>query len=249
MDIYKLLDIPRYANCPNCWTRSRVDQAVYLHGDICTVSKVASGVWKICLRAPTLQVAPAPKSLKDVFRKWSCIWLWDDIKWQGDAHWLRESIRNEQCIVVADGSYMPHIRTDLCSTAFFFECTVSCSRLVGSFAEFLTALNAYRGKLLGLMAVHLILLIINELDPTLAGNVRVYLDCKGALDKVGGLPPGRLPAKCNHSDILKNILVNCAKLSFAVVFEHIEAHQDDPMEFQHLLQPAQLNCAVDASAK
>ncbi len=58
------------------------------------------------------------------------------------------------------------------------------------------------------MAVHLIILGINELDPTLAEKVRVYLNCKGALDKVGGLPPGHLPAKCKHSDILKNILVN-----------------------------------------
>jgi hypothetical protein len=99
------------------------------------------------------------------------------------------------------------------------------------------------------MAVHLILLGINELDPTLARKVRVYLDCKGALDKVGGLPPGRLPAKCKHSDILKNILVNCAKLSFAVVLKHIKAHQDDRMEFHHLLRPAQLNCTVDAGAK
>jgi hypothetical protein len=117
------------------------------------------------------------------------------------------------------------------------------------FAEFSTASNAYRRELLGLLAVCLILLGINELDPMLAGKVTVYSDCKGALDKVEGLPPGRLPAKCNHSDILKNILVNCANLSFAVVFEHIEAHQDDRMDFHHLLRPAQLNCAVDAGTK
>ncbi len=135
-------------------------------------------------------MAPAPESLKDVFRRWSCTWLWDDIKWQGDANLLRESIRNEQCIVVTDGSYMPHIRIDLCSTAFFLECRVGRGRLVGSFAEFLTASNAYCGKLLGLMAVHLILLGINKLDPMLVGKVTVYSDCKGALDKVGGLPRG-----------------------------------------------------------
>jgi hypothetical protein len=150
---------------------------------------------------------------------------------------------------VADGSYMPHIWTDLCSTAFFFECTAGHGRLVGSFVEFLTTLNAYHGELLGLMAVHLILLGINELDPTLAGKVTVYLDCKGALDKVEGLPLGHLPAKCKHLDILKNIFVNCANLSFAVVFEHIEAHQDDRVDFHRLLQPAQLNYAVDAGAK
>ncbi len=54
---------------------------------------------------------------------------------------------------------------------------------------------------------------------------------------------------CKHSDILKNILVKCAKLSFAVVFKHIEAHQDDRMDFHRLSQPAQLICTVDASAK
>ncbi len=72
---------------------------------------------------------------------------------------------------------------------------------------------------------------------------------EGALDKVEGLPPGRLPIKWKHSDILKNILVNCANLSFAVVFEHIEAHQEDRIDFHSLLRPAQLNCAVDAGAK
>jgi hypothetical protein len=79
MDIYTPSEVPQYANRPNCWTLSRVDQPVHLHGEICTVLKVALGVWKICSRAPTLQVDPAPESLKDVFRKWSCTWLWDDI--------------------------------------------------------------------------------------------------------------------------------------------------------------------------
>ncbi len=35
------------------------------------------------------------------------------------------------------------------------------------------------------------------------------------------------PAKCKHSDILKNMLVNCTKLSFQIKYIHIEAHQDD----------------------
>jgi hypothetical protein len=44
MDIYTPSDVPWYANRPNCWTWSRVDQPVHLHGDICTVPKVALGV-------------------------------------------------------------------------------------------------------------------------------------------------------------------------------------------------------------
>ena len=79
--------------------------------------------------------------------------------------------------------------------------------------------------------------------------LNIYSDCSGALDKVKGLPPLRLPAKCKHSDILKNILVNCTKLSFQIKYIHIEAHQDNKTAFHLLSRPAQLNCAVDARAK
>ena len=159
------------------------------------------------------------------------------------------AIARKTCIIVADGSYMPSIRTDLCSTAFFMECSAGTGKLVGSFAEFSASANAYRGELLGLMAAHLILLGINTLFPGLKGSVTIYSDCSGALDKVKGLPPLRLPAKCKHSDILKNILVNCSNLSFRIQYIHVEAHQDDETAFHLLPRPAQLNCAVDAGAK
>ena len=99
------------------------------------------------------------------------------------------------------------------------------------------------------MTVHLILLGMNTLFPDLRGSIRVYSDCKGALDKVKHLPPRRLPSQCRHSDILKNILVNCSSLTFKLEYEHIEAHQDEHTKFSRLTRPAQLNCAVDAGAK
>ncbi len=45
-------------------------------------------------------------------------------------------------MAVADGSYMPEIRTDLCSTAFFFECKAGRGRVVVSLADFNTAAKA-----------------------------------------------------------------------------------------------------------
>ena len=112
---------------------------------------------------------------------------------------------------------MPHLRKGLCSTAFFFECKRGSGRLVGSFAEFSSSANAYRGELLGLMAAHLVLRGIADLYPDLTGKVVLYSDCEGAVDKVKNLPPSRLPARCRHSDILKNILVGCKQLPFRVV--------------------------------
>ena len=57
-----------------------------------------------------------------------------------------------------------------------------------SFPEASTVCS-YQGELVGLMAIHLLLLATNEVNPGLHGSVHIYLDCLGALDKVKNLPP------------------------------------------------------------
>jgi hypothetical protein len=91
---------------------------------------------------------------------------------------------------------MPDINRQLYSTACFFECTQGGGKLVGSFAEALTAAKSYRGKLLGLMAIHLVLLGVENLSPELNGLVTIYSNCVGALSKVKHLPPLGIPAQC-----------------------------------------------------
>jgi hypothetical protein len=78
--------------------------------------------------------------------------------------------------------------------------------------------NAYQGELFGLMAIHLLLLSMNKIYPTLKGSVEILSDCLGALNRVSYLPPYRIPSRCRHSDILKNILVNCRDLSFTTYY-------------------------------
>ena len=51
---------------------------------------------------------------------------------------------------------------NLCSAAFVLECSKGCGQIVGSFLERMDEANAYRGELLGLMAIHLILLSVNK---------------------------------------------------------------------------------------
>jgi hypothetical protein len=66
------------------------------------------------------------------------------------------------------------------------------------------AANAYRGELLGLMAIHLLLVSVNRVHNTLEGSVEVVLDCLGALKCVVHLPPYWIPSRCKHPDIKKN---------------------------------------------
>jgi hypothetical protein len=99
------------------------------------------------------------------------------------------------------------------------------------------------------MAIHLILLAINEVNKNLLGHVVIYSNCLGALNKVKNLPPSRISSRSLHADILKNILINCSDLSFDRYYSHVSAHQDDHQDFATLSRPAQLNCCMDYLAK
>jgi hypothetical protein len=95
------------------------------------------------------------------------------------------------------------------------------------------------------MAIHLILLAINEINTALTGSVHILLDCLGVLDKVKILPPLQIPTGSAHWDVLKYILVNCSNLLFNWYYSHIEAHQDDCGNHLSLSRPLLLDCLMD----
>ena len=167
----------------------------------------------------------------------------------GDDHWIRDAIDAGSCIAVSDGSFIREIHPHLCSAAFIMECTQGRGRLIGSFKEASRVANAYRGELLGLMAIHLLLVAVQRTTPELSGVVMIYSDCLGALGRVRDLPPTKIPTRCRHSDILKTILISCTDLTFERDYVHVRAHQDDVICFLALDRPAQPNCVADAAAK
>jgi hypothetical protein len=166
----------------------------------------------------------------------------------GGTEWIRHSINDGSLVAVTDGSYIRKLYPNLCSAAKVLECSKQ-GRIVGSFSKRMDVANAYQGELLGLMVIHLILLSVNKINPTLKGRVEIVLDCLGATKRVSCLPPYRIPLRCRHSDILKNILVHCRELSFTTYYTHIKAHQDDHTSFKNLDRKAQLNCICDHAAK
>ena len=167
----------------------------------------------------------------------------------GKDEWIEKAISNRSCVAVTNGYYMRELYPNVCSTALIFECTNGTGRLIGSFPETTVSENEYLGDILGLMAIHLILRSINEMAPALSGLVTIISDCLGAIGKVAHLPPHRIPSRCKHLDILKNILVSCCNLTFQRMFEHVDAHQDDRGSYESITQPEQLNCLMDGKAK
>jgi hypothetical protein len=163
--------------------------------------------------------------------------------------WLCDSITDGSLVAFTDGSYTRELFPNLCLSAFVLECSKGCRCIVGTFLEALMVANAYRGELLGLMAIHLILLSINKLHSDQARSGEIVSDCLGALKWVTYLPPYRIPSRCCHSNILKMILVHCRGLSFTKHCLHMNAHHDDKALFVNLSQKVQLYSICDHAAK
>jgi hypothetical protein len=204
---------------------------------------------------------PSPNTFLEVLQEWGCTWLWENLRIIGGTclnvnaqasfsdDWIYEAIEDESLIAVTDGSYLRDFHPHLCSAATIIECSKGRGRLVLSFSDHCVQANAYRGELMGLLSIHLLLLSFNKVWTSLTGSVHIYSDCLGALNKGQHLPPHRIPSKCRHSDILKNIMVNCSSLTFKRYFSHVKSHQDDATAWEHLPRPAQLNCGCDHEAK
>jgi hypothetical protein len=220
-----------------------------MQGDVATVEEGTPGMKKVCSIAPPPIRPTPPTNFMDVLHGWGQTWIWDDLTVTGGTDWFAQAIANNSLVAVTDGSYIKEHYPELCATAFVLECTKGQGRLAGAFAEASVAANAYRGELLGLMAVHLLLLAVETVSPSLSGSATIYSDCLGALGRMANLPAYRIPSQCRHSDILKTIMVNCASLSFQREYHHVAAHQDNHTWWEDLTRATQLNLACNSRAK
>ncbi len=183
---------------PNRFHHLRYQPASHLR-TICSVEPTLGGEgWRLTSLEPLVRPYQAPTSFLDILRSWGNTWIWEHLQVSGGQSWIHESIADDSLVAVTDGSYIREIYPNLCSAAFVMECSKGRGRIVESISEELLVANAYRGELLGLLAIHLILLSINKQHMNLSGNVEVVLDCLGALKRVTNLPPYRIPSRCRH---------------------------------------------------
>ena len=131
--------------------------------------------------------------------------MWEDLRLYGDDDWLEKSIADNSLVAVTDGSYIKEQYPNLNSAAFIFECSKGRGILIGSLPEKTKYANAYRGELLGLMDIHLILLSINRVNPTLAGSLRYTLIVCPDVDILIFSRIFWSTAKSSHSNYISNM--------------------------------------------
>lgn len=165
------------------------------------------------------------------------------------GEWIYTTIQEGTFVCVSDGSYVKEMCPHICSAAVIMACKLGRGRIVLAFSEQNIVANAYRGELLGLLAIHLLLLSFNKARPDLVGSVDIFSDCLGALHKVEHLPPNKIPTNCRHSDILKIIMTKCQDLTFRWLFSHVKAHVDEYLDWDMMKHDERLNSAWDVAAR
>jgi hypothetical protein len=139
-----------------------------MQGDVATVEEGTPGTKKVCSVAPPPICPIPPTDFLDVLHGWGETWIWDDLTVVGGTDWFAQAIAKSSLVAVTNGSYIKEHYPEQCAAAFMLECTKGRGRLAGAFAEASVAVNAYRGELLGLMAVHLLLLAVETVSPGLS---------------------------------------------------------------------------------
>ena len=100
----------------------------------------------------------------------------------------------------------------------------------------------YRGELLGLLAIHLILLAVNKLSPTLSGSTQIYSDCLGRL---------KVSKTCLRTAFLLAVATRptVPDLRYAIfTWTHV-SHQLDHLEWHELSRPEYLNEQCDSGSQ
>jgi hypothetical protein len=167
------------------------------HNTICSVESTLEGEhFRLTSIAPIAIPNPVPTSFMEVLTSWGGMWLWEHVSMTSGVSWLEESIADSTLVAVTDGSYIRELFQNVCSAAFVFKCSKECGRIFSAFTEASCVANTYRGELLGLMAIHLIILSVNKMNSKLTGSVEIVTDSLGALKRVTYLPPYRIPSWC-----------------------------------------------------
>jgi hypothetical protein len=169
------------------------------HKTICTVEpRIDREHYRLTSAVTKAPPATEPKTFREVLLLWGNTWIWDHLTIVGGDRWVYESIKDETLVAVTDGSYMRELYPKMCLAAYFQECSKGQGQIYGAFTETTGVANAYRGELLGSMAIHLILLSANRVKPQLTGSVEILSDCLGALKRVTFLPSHRIPSQCRQ---------------------------------------------------
>ena len=88
---------------------------------------------------------------------------------------MLEAMLRGRLTSVTDGSYIRHLVPNVCGAGWIIQDKLTGKKVKGSLAEWSSSAGSYRGEMLGMLAVRVFLLAVEE-----------YFNSTGRLEKVTG---------------------------------------------------------------
>ena len=117
----------------------------------------------------------------EFLKSWGGEWVWNSLDLTEDPLWVAECLKNKTLVCVTNGSYNKQVAPDVCSAGWVIACTQTKRQILGTLIECSGYVGSYRGELLGMLAIRLFLLAVEEYHNTISDGNEVCCDNKWAL--------------------------------------------------------------------
>ena len=192
------------------------------------------------------------RSVWDLLHSWGGEWMWSSLFFpseDNDISWLVSALEDGTLIGCTDGSYDGKRSTQLSSAGWILFDSKSRKPLAGSFCEYSPGASSYRGEMLGLCALQLLLLAIDTwFSPQNVPTLTIYCDNEKAGERAQE-EHRRIKPGWSCSDVLRSFRDTKLSIRLPMRFAHVSAHMDDLLSWDQLTQAEQLNCMCDSLAK
>ena len=121
------------------------------------------------------------RSFLDILNSYGGEWMWKDLHMNEDSSWVAECLENNTLVCVTDGLYQKELAPELCSAGWILYCRKSEKCIAGTLVEKSKYASSYRGELLGLLAIRLFLLAVEEYHGVATDGSGLVCDNKAAL--------------------------------------------------------------------
>jgi len=174
--------------------------------------------------------------------------MWEDVQLNETPEWAAECLRTGDLVCVTDGSYNKKTAPDICSAGWVLASKSTRRYIAGTLVERSPWANSYRGELLGMLAIRLFLLALEEYCDAVSQGTGNFCDCKGVITTFEKKTK-RVSAGSRNGDILRVLRAVQGRTRSIYHHQHVKGHQDDFKRLQNLKFEALLNTYCDRWAK
>lgn len=198
---------------------------------------------------PLVKCVDNPPSFWDYLRSQGGEWMWEHVLGdKEDMTWLSNALCNGTVMMVADGSYARDLDPELCATGWIAVCVNTRKQVKGSFFERSLSASAYRGELLGMVALHALIVTVGAVYNLRTHRGSIHCDNLGALGK-GRAHGRRVKSSMKQGDLVRALRAMKQGLFHHLKYMYVKSHQDDVRAWQDLPLDQRLNVMCDTLAK